>query len=80
MIKHWLYGEVELKHEITEETHCIKCIHKKVCDRAMSFRCLNFKFSTSMGTTNSCDQCLHRFTQLDKEPIPCFICGDFLEE
>ncbi len=79
MIKHWLHGEIKLKHEIAEETRCIGCLHSKVCDRSMGSRCLNFKFSTSNGNPSSCDQCIHRFTRFDRDPIPCFACGDFLE-
>ena len=84
MKTHWLYGmgpnkELTFEREIDQETRCSECAHWKVCARKMPDRCVNYQFGTSdVLSMDSCDSCIHRFTRFDKEPVPCFVCDDFL--
>lgn len=80
---HWLYGhgpEMRLTfvREIEAETDCGKCLHRKVCARAMEQRCENFSVGTSAG--KDCQACTHRFTRFDKDAVPCFSCPDFASD
>ncbi len=86
MIKHWLYGEINLKQEIKKETECMRCIHFKVCNIANVWKdklenmCINFTFGNS-SAHYSCGNCLHRFTKWDKkQPINCFKCKYFINK
>jgi len=75
--KHWLYGKLEFKVDVSVEDECHKCIHWPVCNRDMESFCLNFNFGTTQGQIGSCDRCIHRFTRWDKDRMPCFKCQYF---
>jgi hypothetical protein len=82
MIKHWLYGDINLKKEITNESNCSECIHFFVCNINYSLRCINFVFGSSVHYNNQlgCENCLNRYPKVDtKQPIKCFSCKDYLE-
>jgi len=83
MKTHWLFGngpnkEVHFIKEIDEETDCVKCIHLKVCNKEMFYRCVNYEFGTS--EYKECQSCIHKYTRWDKDSIPCFYCTDFIEK
>lgn len=81
MKTHWLYGKGPEKRlmfvrEVEVETDCGECIHRKVCDKVMENRCVNFEFGTSAA--KGCHACLHHYTRFDiKDSVPCFSCPDF---
>lgn len=80
---HWLFGkgenkELDFNQHIEIETDCSKCIHKKVCARAVEQRCVNYAFGCS--SERGCHACLHHYTRWDKDSVPCFKCDDFEAE
>lgn len=75
---HWLFGDYR-KMEVLENDDCSKCIHKKVCARAMERRCANYTFGDSRY--NGCEGCTNRYAKYDsKQPVACFICDSFIHE
>lgn len=76
--KHWLYGDIAFRVDVTVEDNCGDCIHWPVCRKDMSEFCLNYEFGRSEGCSGSCEQCLHRFTRWDKDQIPCFKCKNHI--
>lgn len=67
------------KIKITQETNCGMCAHKKVCNRNVEERCVNFVWGRS--DASHCDQCVNHYSRFDeKDPVPCFLCNDFLHE
>lgn len=80
MKTHWLYGRgpnkvLDFTREIEEETDCMKCHHREVCDHDKERRCENFEFGSSEG--HGCQGCIHKYTRYDEKAVPCFTCPWF---
>jgi hypothetical protein len=79
---HWLYGsgadkELHFKEAVAEETKCSQCIHVRVCSISVEKRCVNFERGTSLR--DGCACCVHHYTRFDRQPVPCFLCRQFLD-
>lgn len=76
--KHWLYGVIRYNVDVTEETSCLNCNHRSVCEGKKSKCCENYDFGTS-DSREACDGCVHRFyrRKWDKDGFPCFKCRFF---
>ena len=74
---HWLFSDHRVI-ELEVETKCSDCFHAPVCPRDYEKRCLNYAFGSSTG--KGCQGCLNHYARFDKEPVPCFLCEDFIHK
>jgi hypothetical protein len=68
------------KIKIEKETSCSACLHGRVCGMDFEKRCKNYLFGDSQPST-ACMRCTNHYSRYSsRNPLPCFVCDDFLSE
>lgn len=68
--------------QITKETNCMNCIHRKVCSFDKTRFCVNYQFKNNSNGKVSCGTCIcsfRRYATYEEDYLPCFKCKYFDE-